>query len=425
MRSPEVLRSAKTIRGAKERVNGDATVDTKSLFERRDQITSNWDDTVGLVPLIQSTGVHMVRGVGKLAGEKKVQVTPRQGAAVELTARHAVIISTGSSAILPGKVQGLKEADPWMARDATSSSEAPKHLIVMGGGVVGVECATAYSSYGSKVSLICSSTEPLPRMDPVAGKMVRQALEQRGVTVLCKTRITKVDRPQSDRVVVELSTGDQLEGTELLVAAGRKANVEGIGLESVGVQGNGRFLTVDEHLRVTGVSGKWLYAAGDVNGRSLLTHSSKYHAAVAANAILAAAKGEEDDESKYASTSASADNFAVPQVIFTDPIVASVGLTCATAAAKGVKVKEINTTMAAPGYNVHSDEPADSWAQWLVDEQNRLVGATFVGSDAAELLHASTIAVVAGVKLEMLMHAIPSFPTLSWVYYNLMDAAGL
>lgn len=232
-------------------------------------------------------------------------------------------------------------------------------------------------------------------------------------------------RQAQDKLHVELSTGKWLQGTELLVAAGRKANLEGIGLEGIGVKTNGRFLPVDEHLRVRGVNGKWLYAAGDLNGRALMTHISKYHAAVAANAILADSRGEAEDNSEYSATSATADHHAVPQVIFTDPIVAQVGFTRTAAEAQGMIVRQITTTMAAPGYNVHSDQPADSWAQWLVNEQDCLIGATFVGSDAAELLHASTVAVVARVPLNLLMHAIPSFPTLSWVYYNLMDAAGL
>ena len=424
LRSPEVLQTAKTTQGAKERVNGDRGVDTKALFQRRDKITMGWDDTVGLVPLIQSTGAQMVRGFGKLVGEKKVQVTPHQGEPIQLEARLAVVLCTGSSSTLPD-IPGLKDADPWQPRDATSSTTVPDHLIVMGGGVVGVECATAYISYGKKVTLVCHSSELLPRVDSEAGKLVRLSLEKKGVTVLCSTAITKVQRSSPNKLTAELSNGDRLEGSELLVAAGRKANLEGLGLDSVGVSADDRFLPVDEHLRVKGASGRWLFAAGDINGRSLLTHTSKYHAAIAANAILADSKGGADDDADYSETSATADRYAVPQVIFTDPVVASVGLTRAAAASRGLKVREITSTMASPGYNIHSDEPADSWAQWLVDHQNCLVGATFVGADAAETLHASTVAIVGKIPLERMMHAIPSFPTLSWVYYNLLDAAGL
>lgn len=209
-----------------------------------------------------------------------------------------------------------------------------------------------------------------------------------------------------------------MEGSELLVAAGRKANVEDIGLEAVGLRVEEKALLVDEHLRVKGVSRKWLYAAGDITERAMLTHISKYHASIASNGILAAAKGEGEHDEEYSATSATADHHAVPQVICTDPVVASVGLTRTRAKAQGINVKEITPDMASPGYNIHSDQPAGSWAQWLVDDQNRLVGATFVGSDAAEVVHASTVAFVGQVQLERFMPAIPSFPSLSCKYNN-------
>lgn len=423
LRSPEVLNAAKGVGGARERVNGD-NVDTSAMFKRRDMITMGWDDTEGLIPLIESTGAHMVRGVGKLAGEKKVQVIPNQGEAVLLDARLAVVLCTGSSPVIPN-VPGLREANPWTPRDATSASYVPEHLIIVGGGVVGSEMATAYSSFGAKVTVIASSTEILAGVDSEAGKIVRESLEARGVSFHLSAKVIKVQRPAEDKVIVELSSGSSLSGSEILLAAGRKANLEEIGLEDVRVRVEGRFLPVDEHLRVRGVEGKWLYAAGDLNGRAPLTHISKYHAAVAANAILANAKGESDEGDEWSNNSATADKKAVPQVIFTDPVVASVGLTRTAAKAQGLSFREITAPMTSPGYNIHSDEPASSWAQWLLDDDNRLVGATFVGTDAAEVLHASTMAIVGGITLDRMMHAIPSFPTLSWMYYNLMDAAGV
>ena len=290
---------------------------------------------------------------------------------------------------------------------------------------MGCEMATAYASYGAKVTVVCSSSEIIPSVDPEAGKIVREALEARGVTFHMETRIVAVERPTQDEVTLTLSTGKRVSGTELLVAAGRKAKLNDLGLESVGVQANSRFLSVNENLCVPADGGQWLYAAGDINGRARLTHSSKYHAAITANAIIAHAKSEARAEMEWSSSTATADSYAIPQVIFTDPVVASVGLTRQIAAAQGKTVHQVTAPMTSPGYIIHMDNPAASWAQWLLDEENRIVGATFVGTDAAEVLHASTVAIVSGVKLERLMHAIPSFPTLSWVYYNLMDAAGV
>ena len=190
---------------------------------------------------------------------------------------------------------------------------------------------------------------------------------------------------------------------------------------------NGHSLPVDESLLVTGVPGNWLYAAGDVNGRALLTHTSKYHGKIGDNAIIAHAKGVfPSHPTKFDSVSATADLFAVPQVIFTSPTVASVGLTRTAAHRERRAVREVSASAATLGAILHADGYAAGWAQWIIDAKSgMLLGATIVGQDAAELLHASTVAIVGGLKIEQLVHAIPPFPTMSEVYLNLIDAAGL
>ena len=423
LRSPEALSVAKGIAGARERITGDR-VDVAATFQRRDIITRGWDDTKALVPLVEGTGVQLVRGTGTIVGVKNVKVTPTQGDSLELEARLAVVLCTGSEPLMPD-IPGLRGANAWSPRDATSSNYVPDHLIIMGGGAVGCEMATAYSRFGTKVTLISSSQEILPGFDPEAGMIVRESLESGGVTFNLGSRVVFVQRPAEKEVIVELSTGEHVRATELLVATGRKAKLEGLGLESVGVSANDRFLAVDESLCVKGTTEKWLYAAGDINGRALLTHTSKYHAAIAANEIIANSKDEGNKKGDWCNREATADNHAVPQVVFTDPVAASVGLTRKAAKAKGMYVREINAPMAGPGYNIHADDVAKGCAQWLLDEEDCIVGATFVGTDAAELLYASTVAIVGRVKLSRMMHCIPSFPTLSWVYYNLMDAAGV
>ena len=204
----------------------------------------------------------MSRGFGTLVGVKKVQVTPFEGEPVQLDARLAVALCTGSTPIYPD-IPGLREADPWTPRDATSSSHVPEHLIIMGGGVVGSEMATAYSSFGAKVTVVSSSSEILSSVDPEVRKIVRESLEAKGVSFHLSARVVNVQPPAEGKVTVELSTGDSLSGTELLVATGRTANLEGIGLEQVGLRAEGRSLPVDENLCVTDVEGKWLYAPGD------------------------------------------------------------------------------------------------------------------------------------------------------------------
>lgn len=425
LHSPEILEAAKNVGGSRERVCGDKGVDVSATFQRRNAITQGWDDTAALVPMVEGTGAKIVRGTGKLVGERKVQVTPLHGAPVVLDARLAVALCTGSEPTFPD-ISGLRDADPWSPRDATSADYVPEHLIVMGAGVVGCEMATAYARYGAKVTVISPSPEILSKVDDEAGKIVRESLESMGVSFYLGTKVVSLERRAPDNIVVELSSGGHVSGTELLVAAGRNANLQRLGLDTVGVEDGGRFLKVDESLCVQTKSGRWLYAVGDINGRAPLTHTSKYQAAVATNAILAEAKGSVSGRDEdWSSSNATAERHAIPQVIFTDPVVASVGFTRKAANAKGLEFREVTAPMSGPAYSIMSDKPANSWAQWLLDDEERLIGATFVGTDAADVLHGSTIAIVGGVKLQRLMHAIPSFPTLSWVYYNLMDAAGV
>jgi pyruvate/2-oxoglutarate dehydrogenase complex dihydrolipoamide dehydrogenase (E3) component len=430
LRPDEALDGAKHISGAKERlVSENIGVDVEAVFRRRDALTSGWDDTAHLIPIVEKSGTDIVRGIGKIIGEKKVAVE-KGDERIELEARHAVAICTGSEPIIPN-VPGLAEAKPWGPREATSSSIVPKHLIILGGGVVGSEMATAYSSYGAQVTIVHQSTELLPRLDPEAGRLVRESLASHGVTTLLSTSIVSVQRQiPGGPVTVQLSSGESISGSEILVAAGRRPITQQVGLESIGLKSfvdSGHSLPVDESLLVTGVPGNWLYAAGDVNGRALLTHTSKYHGRIAANAIIARAKGVfPSHPTKFDSVSATADLVAVPQVIFTSPTVASVGLTRTAAHREGRAVREVTAPAATLGAILHADGYAAGWAQWIIDARSGvLLGATIVGQDAAELLHASTVAIVGGLKIEQLVHAIPPFPTMSEVYLNLIDAAGL
>ncbi|KAK4497764.1 hypothetical protein PRZ48_010417 [Zasmidium cellare] len=400
LRSQEALDGASAVGGAKEKLCS-SHVDVQGVFARRDIITANKDDTQLLVPMTEATGATLVRGEGKLVDVKKVSITPFEGEAIEFEAKLAVAICSGSEAVVP---EAVKAADPWTPRDATSADYVPEKLIIMGGGVVGCEMATAYAGFGSKVTLVGSSKFLLPSVDPEAGALVQKSLESRGVIVKLGSRITKAVRT-TDGVEVHLSTGDQLSGSELLVAAGRKATLD-FGLEHLGLQSYNTHIPVDESLSVKTLDDEtWLYAVGDVN---------------AGNAIIAKAKGLPPSTN----TLTIADRKAIPQVIFTSPIVASVGLTRQNAATKGIKVRQITAQAKTLGGILHTDAVADGWAQWLVDEEQRLVGATIVGTDAADLIHASTVAIVGGMNLGELVHAVPCFPTMSEVYLNLLEAAG-
>lgn len=431
LRPAEAIYSALGISGAREMVskrgpNG-SLVDLPGVWARRDKYAEDWEDAP-LVKMLEGAKVTIVRAHGRLAGEKKVELesTSFKEGVMEITARYAVCVAGGSEPVIPG-IPGLEAAKPWTPRDATGSRVVPEHLIILGAGAVGTEMATAYRSYGAKITLISSSAEVLPKLEPEAGKRVRESLVSRGVTILLSTKVKTVERT-TEGINVSLSTGGSISGSELLVAAGRRPRTSDIGLESVGLEGlKGAALPVDDAMTVKSVAGEWLYAIGDANGRAMTTHMGKYQARVAADNIIARIKGAEiaskaEPWNKY---TAFADRTAISQIVFTDPNVACVGLTLAEAKKAGKSVREVATPFKAPGAAYHEDGYS-GWAQWVVDTTtNQLVGATFVGRDAADLLHASTVAVAGGVSLDKLWHAIPGFPALSEVYLDLMEACGL
>ncbi|KAF7190449.1 Mercuric reductase [Pseudocercospora fuligena] len=421
LRPEEALHEAADVGGAAQRVHAADGLEVEAVFARRDKLTQGKDDTQVLVPMIEDFGATLVRGAAKITGIRRVQVLDHKGRSIDLEARLAVALCSGSEPVVPKIV---RDTDPWTPRDATSALQAPEHLIIMGGGAVGCEMATAYSGYGTKVTLISSSAALLPSVDSETGALVRESLEQKGVTVITSTKVVGAARTSSGGVEVKLSDGKILNGSELLIAAGRKASLE-LGLESIGLGSGARQLDVDDSMKVATNDGQhWLYAPGDINGRSAFTHAAKYHGRIAGNAIAARAlrKGASGEPSKQCV--AVADATAMPQVIFTTPVVASIGLTRIQAQKQKKSVKAIAAPWWTVGAMVRQDSTPEGWAQWLIDEEERVLGVTLVGAGAGELIHAGTIAVTAKMRVADLLHAIPAFPTMSEVYLNLLEASG-
>ncbi|KAF2239408.1 FAD-dependent pyridine nucleotide-disulfide oxidoreductase [Viridothelium virens] len=419
LRPGEALQDAKSVPGIAI-TNG---LDADAVFRGRDSWTGDWDDQV-LIPSIGGDDADFVRGHGKVVGVKKVRVENTNGESVTLEARQAVVICTGSEPVIPN-IPGLADANPWIPRQATSTSQVPKNLVILGAGAVGCEMATIFANLGGKVSLISSTKELLPRTDPEAGALVRQSLVDLGVEMYLSAEVTGVQRKRDGTLEVQLKHGSVIHATEILISTGRRPRVKDIGLEQLGIAVNGSRIPVDESLCVGLESGEWLYAAGDVNGRAMMSHTAKYHARVVVNAIIARKTGAKPTITEWGSLSATADKYAVPQVVFTRPTVASVGLTRQAAEAAGRSFREVTAPLKTEGAELRAIGYKDGWAQWIVDaESGQLLGATFVGDDAADLLHASTVAIVGGLTIARLAHAIPSFPTMSEVYLNLIEAAG-
>ncbi|WP_184676197.1 dihydrolipoyl dehydrogenase family protein [Saccharothrix violaceirubra] len=385
-------------------------IDPVAVFARRDGFTSGWDDA-GQVEWATGAGIEVVRGRARLVGERRVSVDGR-----ELAATRAVVVCTGSVPRTP-PVPGLADVPSWTSRDATSAHEVPPALVVLGGGVVGVELAQAWARLGSDVTLVVSGDRPLPRFEPFAGDAVVAGLRADGITVETGARAVSASTVDGG-VALGLADGRVVSGSHLLVATGRQPATFDLGVEAFGFT-PGQALPVDDLGRVSGVD--WLYAAGDVTGRAPLTHQGKYAARAVGTAIVAGTTSAPP----WSAAVATADHTAVPQVVFTDPEVAFVGRTAAQAREAGLDVRVVEIDIAVAGSSLHADGYTGR-AAMVVDERTRtLVGVTFVGPDVAELLHAATIAIVGEVPVDRLWHAVPAYPTISEVWLRLLEAYGL
>lgn len=389
-----------------------AHVAPKALLERRDYWVSHYDDS-GQVSWAEGAGLSVVRGHGRLVGERTVQVASADGD-VLVRARRAVVIATGSEPHVP---ETYADALPWGSRDATGVVEVPDRLLIVGGGVVACEAALWMTALGSSVTLLARG-RLLARSEPFAGEAVLEGLRERGVTVHLGCDVTDVRRadPAATGVgrlhggtVTVSTTRGEIEADELLLAIGRSPRLGDLGLDSVG-------LGADD---VTGGRlPEWLHVVGDASGGPPLTHWGKHQARVVGARIAAAAAGEVAYEPDRAAP--------VPQVVFSDPEVASVGMTEAEARDAGhdVVITRVPTSAAA-GTGLLRDHVAGQ-SQLVVDAQSRLLlGATFVGPEVAELVHAATVAIIGDVPVHVLRHAVASYPTASELYLRLLEGLPL
>jgi pyruvate/2-oxoglutarate dehydrogenase complex dihydrolipoamide dehydrogenase (E3) component len=400
LRPGQVLAEARRIPGAAQAVDG---LDVRAALERRDEVIHHLSDDEQ-VPWLEQRDIAVVRGHGRVTGERTVVVGDET-----LAARRAVVIATGTEPLVP-PIPGLREARPWTNREAVTSEDVPASLVVLGGGTVGVEMADAYASFGSRVTVIEAGPRVLAREEPFAGDEVCAAFAEAGIEVRADTRATAVSRADG-RVTVELDDGTSVSADEILVAVGRRTRSAELGLDDLGVE-PGHPIEVDDTLRVPGHN--WLYVIGDANGRALLTHMGKYQGRIAADCIL----GRE--------VPMRSDGPLSPRVTFTDPQVAAVGHTLASAQEAGIDARAVDVPTGGNAGGSFVGRGAPGTARIVVDEDRRvIVGATFTGAEIAEALHAATIAVIGEVSLDDLWHAVPCFPTRSELWLKLLEAYGL
>jgi len=428
LRPIEVLDAARAMPGVSTAITG--PLDVEAVLRRRDGFTSHHDDR-SQVSWAEGIGIDVVRGSGRLTGERTVTVTGSDGTERTLRARHAVVLATGTTATVP-PLSGLADALPWTSRDVTNLHEVPRRVAIIGGGVVACESATWLRGLGAdEVTLFEPAPVLLARQEPFVSDAVARRFEELGITVRTSSPVERVERESPvDRgeghihggPVTIHAGGRSIEVDEVVVAAGRTAASSDLGLDTVGVDPSADhgFVTVDDHLTVSGVAGEWLYAIGDLCGRALLTHMGKYQGRIAGDVIAARAEGRALEGPRFRDL---ADHDMVPAVVFTDPQVASVGLTEVAARRRGIDPEILDYDLGAVAGAALLRKDYEGHARLVVDRAtDTLVGATFVGYDVAELLHSATTAIVGKVPLDTLWHVVPSYPTISEVWLRLLES---
>jgi len=376
------------------------TLDLKEIFEYRDVMIRHLDDSKQ-VEGYEKKGAVVVKGEGRITGPGRVEVNGR-----ELEADH-IIVATGSSAAVP-PIEGLEGVPFWTNREATTFHEVPGSVLIVGGGPVGIETAQTMSRFGSRVTLVQHADRLINREDAKVSEIIREVLEEEGIDVRVGRRAEKV-RKNGEGVVVELDDGAEIEVDVLVIGAGRKPRMEGIGLESVGVETNGKGLLIDEHCRVA--EGVW--AVGDVTGVMPFTHVAQYQGRVLAQNILGG-----DGRTNYR---------GIPRVVFSAPEIAAAGLTEEQARKQGIDVAisvlDIPKSLARPW----TYEKAPRGHLGLVADRERgvLVGAWAVAPMAGEWIHQAAMAIREEIPITRLLDATAQFPTYSGAYFEALEQLDL
>ena len=390
LRPPEAVHQATDAPGAAQAVTG--PIDAGEALGWRDYMVSNYDDSgPSAAGWLESAGIDLIRGDAVVDGPGRVRVGDR------VIEAEKILLATGSSPVIP-PIDGLSDvAGVWTNREATGVKSIPESVVVMGAGPVGVEMAQILQRLGAQVTLLDGSGHALPREAPEAGLAIEEVLRADGVDVRCGTRAESVSQSDEGSYTVELNEGDPVTCEKLLVATGRAPRVTGLGLESVGASFDEKGgVEVDERLRVAGAGNVW--AIGDATGVALFTHVGKYQGRIAAADML----GKQ----------AKANYTAIPRIVFTDPQVAAVG------ESEGALTGTVQMKAVARTATYMRDPENQPGFLTLVSDGHKLTGAYAVGPEAGEWLGQATLAVRAGVPIDVLRDTIQPFPSFSEAFVS-------
>ena len=381
--SKTLLRPGEAVQGARDAVST-AQIDPPAALAWRDFMVSDYSDA-GQEKWLASKSIQLLRGTGRLAGPGAIEVD-----GVRHTAKN-IVVATGSDAVIP-PIPGLRDMQGiWTNREATGMKAVPRRLLVLGGGPVGVEMAQAVRRLGGEVIVVEGAPRLIAREPAPLGEALTEAVRRDGVELVLGGRVVGARR-DGDDYVLQLDGGGEHRGDHLLVATGRRPRVDGIGLETVGIQPDAHGLPVDAHLRF----GEGLWGVGDITGVRLLTHVGKYQGEVVAANILG-----ESREANYD---------AIPSVVYTDPQAASVGVAEDRFSATARLVDVAKTATYSRAY------AESNGFLTLVSDGERLTGAYALGPEAGEWMQQATLAIRAHVPLDVLRDTIQPFPTFSEIY---------
>ncbi len=386
IRAAHLLAEARRIPGMAGAVK--VTPDWGPVAQRiRDEATDNWDDTVA-VERFEGKGGRFVRGTGRFVGPGTVAVGNRTFAASQ-----GVVVATGTSAAVP-PIPGLSETPYWTNREAVALETLPASIIVLGGGAIGLELTQVFNRFDVKVDIVEGLDRLLPLEEPEAGELVAKVFAAEGIGVHVGHFASRVSHADGT-FIVELANGTELRAEEVLVATGRRTDLAGIGIESIGLDPSARFAEVDENLRVT--DGVW--AVGDITGRGAFTHVGMYQAAIAVADVL----GKDHEPASYA---------ALPRVTFTDPEVGAAGMTERQALEAGINITTslVQVPHTARGWLHKAGN--EGLIKLVVDtDKGVLLGATAAGPNGGEVLGLLSLAVHAAVPISQMKTMIWAYPT--------------
>jgi pyruvate/2-oxoglutarate dehydrogenase complex dihydrolipoamide dehydrogenase (E3) component len=383
--SKTLLRPGESVHGARAAVST-ADLDTDAVFAWRDFMVSNYSDT-GQEHWLADHGIALLRGTGRLAGPGAVEVD-----GVRHTADN-IVLANGADPVVP-PVPGLRDLEGvWGSREATSMKAVPRHLLILGGGPVGVEMGQVVTRLGGEATIIDMAEHLLGREPAPLGEALGEALQREGIELVLSANVGSARR-DGDDYVLQVDDGRELRGDRILVATGRRPRVRGIGLDTVGVDEDGHGVPVDAHLRAA----EGLWAIGDVNGIWPLTHVGKYQGEVVAANILG--------------TPRKANYEAVPRVVYTDPQAAAVG------AAAGRFSSTVSLADIAKTATYTRNYAEEKWFMTLLSDGERLTGAYALGPEAGEWLQQATLAIRGHIPIDILTDTIQPFPTFSEIFVN-------